>query len=757
MTRSLFFGLVFAFTLLLGACGGKSGQIGQCVPVQSMYEAKVIPVLNQHCASCHSWGGSAPREGSQFQIVPDAFPGFMDSNFNNLSEMARYKVDGNSVILAKATNSVPHKGGKVLGEDSEEYKTLQQLVADLEKDERCVPSNTSDPLFHVGMASAQSTFRNAAIHINGRVPTDQEMQALGAAQDPEAALAEHISELLEEPAFYARLIEIFNDLLLSEKYRASYNGVMELMGQNLGQFPAYNELIATCGPDGTSNETRLPCWERYEYGFAREPLELIAHIARNNRPFTEIVTAPYTLVNPYSAKIYGVTNVKFKDASDIHEWHEAKLKPVGVKLNDARSAFIPDPEVGTVAWPHAGVLTTVPFLSRFPTTPTNLNRHRARTILKIFLDTDILGLPERALESSAGPSYPNPTRDNPNCVSCHQIIDPIAGAFRAWDHELSMWYRPKAENHWPINLFPPGYQSELMPSEPDKGPQWLGERLAKDPRFPLAMVRHIYRALTGMQPLPYPATGSEHYEAKLAAWRSQNKRFQDMAAKFVAENYNIKTVFRELLTSPLYRGVIKKDLPEPIAQYQGLLRPNRIQPEALVRKIKAVTNFEWSIQQYNITFGGIDSDNVIDRVRDTNSVMENIASRMAGEVACGITANEWTVEPKQRTLLTKVSSNDVAGDAVINTLKHLYWRFQGKQIDVEDPDFKRVYDLFVQVQRAGSKAVTAGQETTYVPGCVANAATNPTVVQDANYAARAWIAVLAYFIADYTFLYEVLE
>jgi hypothetical protein len=35
-------------------------------------------------------------------------------------------------------------------------------------------------------------------------------------------------------------------------------------------------------------------------------MKLIEHIVRNDRPFTEIVTADYIMVSPYTARGYGI-------------------------------------------------------------------------------------------------------------------------------------------------------------------------------------------------------------------------------------------------------------------------------------------------------------------------------------------------------------------------------------------------------------------------------------------------------------------
>ena len=39
-------------------------------------------------------------------------------------------------------------------------------------------------------------------------------------------------------------------------------------------------------------------------GVAREPLELIAYVVMNDRPYTEVLTADYTMVNAFSDLAY---------------------------------------------------------------------------------------------------------------------------------------------------------------------------------------------------------------------------------------------------------------------------------------------------------------------------------------------------------------------------------------------------------------------------------------------------------------------
>src|SRR5690606_31681849 len=89
---------------------------------------------------------------------------------------------------------------------------------------------------------------------------------------------------------------------------------------------------------------------------AREPLEIVINVVKSDRPFTDIVLADYTMVNPYSARSYGLDLAMFADPNDPNEWVEHDFEDI----------------------PQAGILTTSVFLNRYPTTPTNRNRHRSR-------------------------------------------------------------------------------------------------------------------------------------------------------------------------------------------------------------------------------------------------------------------------------------------------------------------------------------------------------------------------------------------
>src|SRR5439155_24883790 len=125
---------------------------------------------------------------------------------------------------------------------------------------------------------------------------------------------------------------------------------------------------------------------------------LIVPIVRNDEPFTGIVTADYIMVSPYSARGYGVFDelkAKFKNPDDPFEYIPVKLKALVGRSKDSNQ------DSATGFYPHAGLLSTFQYLTRYPTTETNRNRLRARMYYQHFLGVDVLELAARVSAAAA--------------------------------------------------------------------------------------------------------------------------------------------------------------------------------------------------------------------------------------------------------------------------------------------------------------------------------------------------------------------
>ncbi|HEY8379304.1 MAG TPA: DUF1592 domain-containing protein [Nannocystis sp.] len=742
---------------VLGACKGGGEDGDSCVSTREYFVNEVWPkVLGKTCISCHGPAGVAEEQGAEFRLLPPSYPGFLDANLEAVREHASVSYDGLSALLAKPSGKTKHGGGEVLKADSEEYRLLESLLAQIKEPRECPDADGAD-LDAVELLSPEETLRKAALHLAGRLPTAEELADVAGSEE---ALADAVRELLEEDAFYDRLGDIFNDLLLTDRYLIYTGFAVNLLNEQ--DFPNA----------GLPWDAILDDAVRYQINraVAREPIDLINYIVRNDRPFTEILTADYTVFNPFSAALYGV-DLKFDDPNDPREFKEGKLFSMrgGVKRT----------------LPHAGVLSSPMFLNRFPTTPTNRNRHRARMTYKLFLATDILRIGERPIDPSLSEAYTNPTRDDKQCNFCHQLIDPVAGAFQNYDDYDQ---EVLTDREWYPEMFAPGFAGEDMPkSEFPRALEWLAKRIADDPRFVIATVHTVFRALTGVEPLHFPTdTADPLYAARLKAWEAQDALFRKLGEDFVADDYNLKTVIVGVVLSPYFRGVSidKAELTEEeAAELDGVGVGRLSTPELLANKIHATTGIrwirgwdlrDWLATDYRILYGGIDSDTVTRRLGTMNGIMSAVAGRMANEVACAVTAYDFSRPVDKRKLFPKVTLDhvplgptgaeipDVIADIKANIV-HLHQQLLGETLTEDDPEVERTYNLFLETWKEGVENVAGGSENAWLSWwCQARVDPNTNVDlpeaekinTDENYVIRSWMAVMSYLLSDYRFLYE---
>jgi hypothetical protein len=566
---------------------------------------------------------------------------------------------------------------------------------------------------------------------------------------------------MKEDAFSERIKEIFNDVFLTDRYMGYSSYAANLL--NKAHFPnagdAWFETLSS------ADKTRA------NKALAREPLELVAHIVKHDKPFTEIVTAGYTVMNPFSAKVYNAEGLKFASPNDENEFVEAKI----VALGDTSKG-----EPAKMQVPHAGVLTSPVWLNRFPTTPTNRNRHRARMIFQFFLATDILKVADRPIDPTAATAMPNPTREDQSCSVCHRMLDPIAGSFLKYDENDQEKFEPG--NNWHQEMFPAGFGAKTMEtSEYTAALPWLGAEIVKDPRFSLSAVYTVFKALTGQDPLDYPSdTTSPTLAQELVAWNSQDAMFRRIADAFVEQNYNLKVVFAGVVLSPQFRATnTRTDVNDARkAELAGVGTGRLITPEVLGRKVRAVTGIPWGkgvgyaktdylSSDYRVLYGGIDSDDVTKRLSTPNGVMANVGWRMANEVACQTTAWDLSLSDKSRRFLFPYvdasDTPDAGADAIKKNIQYLHAHVLGESLPLGDAELERTYKLFVDTWNEGKAALAAKTLTEdLVTACRArkdpytdkDLPTADRLEKDPDYTVRAWMAVVTYLLSDFHFLYE---
>lgn len=743
---------VCSVAVAVSACKGGEEEGGECVDDRTFFSQQVWNTMKaKDCVGCHNPGGEG--RNSKFILQQETVSGWQDANMTMMRDVAAFERDGVSLLLLKPSGQVAHEGGALLPPGSPEYEALEEMVARFKDPVSCGEQTRTEEHFDgVVLMTPEETLRKATLNLVGRLPTAAEefRVATGGVE----ALDVEVDRLMLEDGFYSRLEQIWNDQFLVERYVGRDNAV-DLLDEDF--YPNGRWYVPDDERDFSGeNQEFLEAARMYTNdAVARAPLKLASYIVRNNLPFTEIVTADYMVVNPYSARAYGITGIQWEDPLDPEEWKAGK---------------IPN-------HPHAGVMTDPMWLNRFPTTDTNRNRHRARMVFWFFLATDVLKLAERPLDIATVSEH-NPTVNNPNCSVCHAPMDPVAGMLQNWDAQGN--YNPREEG-WYQEMPQPGFDNWTMPAAATAtATQQLAQKIAADRRFATAMVQHIYRGLTGLEPLSYPGDSTHpDFQSDLLQYEIQSRVFDDIAQLFIDTNYNLKAIFKELIKSPYFRAKDHtSEDPAVLASVGEVGQGRLLTPELLDKKIVAVTGMRWADNNgepylldpndYLILYGGIDSDDVTIRIGDPNGIMSGIQYRMANEMACQTVARDFTQAPEKRRYFPFVepaymprdnSGFDVAEaqSAIRKNIKYLHWHVLGERLDADDPQLQATYDLFVQTW---DELKAAGVDPN-LQNCAArndfNGAELPEeqrIDADPDFTIRAWMAVITYMLSDYNFLYE---
>lgn len=701
---------------------------------------------NTQCASCHGEDGQGAAVA--VSLVNCANCGDLDTLSNYIA----------NVMPLGATDSCVD----TCASDIAIYIDTVFQVDDSPVVEQAISAIQSMPL--------EDTLRKASLQLVSRLPTESEIAQVNSGG--ETGLRSVLDSMMTEDAFYDRLSEIFNDLILTDRYLTGNGQPAEALSLML----VFPDAFWFGDPQTADrNAEYFQTLFTTNDSVAREPLELINFVVKNELPMTEILTADYFMVNPYSAKSYGVFDeLSFQDEYDANEWLPAQLEDLEFVTRGGNTI-----EVGDI--PHAGLLTSLMFLNRYPTSDTNRNRGRSRVVYDLFLDVDILALEGTRPDGEAVDiSSPAPTLDNDDCVVCHGLLDPVASSFENWTE--NGFYLPQLP--WYDDMFQAGFAGIDRPdSEEPQSLQWLAGEMAKDPRFNDAMVRIVYFGLVGREPLDPP--GEDGTAAQWDAYNAESVHLDELKAAFAADNQNLKTLIKEIILSPYWRAEGLEDQSFAIIHEEtGAAR--LLSPEMLHRKIGALLGFEWrgmldfyyltkevdsqarlldDRQYYQQIYGGIDSFVVTERLTEPNGLMVYVQERMANELACYAIPNDFLAPASERLLLPFVEPQmqpvgQANQDAIMANIQHLHSYLLAEDLDIGDPELQTTYDLFTSVWEAGESAVNVTESAELPALCQRNRELltgdplqNP-LTDDPDYVIRSWMAVAAYLMSDYRFVYE---
>ena len=739
-------------------------------PADSFFTNEVwIKVGAQSCLKCHKLGGEAEDGGSEFVLQdPERSLGaardeVLRQNRDAFALMARRKEGDQSRILLKATGKLKHGGKEALKLESTGYRVLADFVTRLHVPPtaaalaRAMAEDKNAPPFFDGivMLDDQKLLRRVTLSLAGRLPTDSELSAV--ASQGRKAFPTLLDAVMKEDAFYARLREGFNDIFLTVGYDDVPENALsyEHFSTTRGWTEKYD--LSKITDEKARQKEKYKISGDYRKAMLGEPMKLIEYIVQNDRPFTEIVTADYIMVTPYTSRGYGIfeeLKSKFKNPEDPFEYIPVKLKKLVGRNRDE------DEDSATDFYAHAGLLSNFQYLKRYPTTETNRNRARARVYFLQFLGIDVLELAARVTDAAAvSAKYEVPTMQATECVVCHKTIDPIAGLFQDYWKFEGVYGRRKGG--WFKDMFGPGFEGEDLPEkERWRALPWLGERTAKDPRFAVAMVEHVNYILTGRKVLLAPKDLEDPlFNAKRRAYQEQRKQIEAIAVRFSQNGFNLKNAFKDLIDSDFYRAdglasVAIDKSPARRAELDdvGLIR--MLAPEQVERKVAAIFGQPWGKlnDQMAMLYGGIDSKEVTERAADPSGAMGAIQRILANDVACKQTSLDFSRKPAERKLFPDIETDVLPGaspeaDAKIRkTIAHLHQRVLGRTDAPGSPEIERTYQLFAGIVADAAEHKNVSKEENY--SC------RQALVPDPKYTVRAWRAVLTYLLRRPEFLYE---
>lgn len=740
---------------------------------QEFFETEVWAKVGAlECLKCHKLGGDA--EDTRFVLVdPKRVAGAeqaqaLRQNRESFTKMARLKEGDQSRLLLKVLGGLDHGGKQVLKPDSAGHRVLQEFVhrvhAPIPKSAIEATQDPNAPPFFEGvlMLDDRRLVRRVTLSLAGRLPTDAELSAVSS--EGLKALPAIMDGIMTEDAFYARLREGFNDIFLTL-------GVDGNADQTVLSYEHFEKTrhwyqkhdLSFIKEIADKNERQRAEWRlaaEYRDGLLAEPMKLIEHIVRNDKPFTEIVTADYIMVSPYAARGYGIYDEvkdRFKDPNDRHEFIPVKLKSL---VGRSRQE---DQESASGFYPHAGLLSTFQYLTRYPTTETNRNRLRARMYFQHFLGVDLLELAARVSDAAAVTAkFEIPTMQASECVVCHKTMDPVAGLFQDYWKFADQGVYGRRKGGWFKDMFSAGFEGEPLPAEERwRALQWLGERTAKDPRFATTMVEHVYYILTGRKVLLQPKDVEDPlFGARQRAYQEQRKLIEGIATRFAQTGFNLKSVFKELVLSDFYRADgLATALASPQRRMElddvGLVR--LLSPEQVERKVAAIFGKPWGrlTEQTAMLYGAIDSKEVTERPTDPSGAMGAIQRILANDVACKQTALDFSRPVERRVLFPKIepdvlpTSSPEAEAQVRAAMVYLHERILGRIDAPDSPDVDRTYRLFTGI------ISDAGERKRFEP--VENYSCRQGLEQpvpDPKYTVRAWRGVVTYLLRQNEFLYE---
>jgi hypothetical protein len=511
----------------------------------------------------------------------------------------------------------------------------------------CSPEPAPAPLVEMPVARLLSRI---SLDLRGTRPSPDEIAQVEA--DP-AALDALVDQFLDDDRFPERLVSLYHEIYLTNTEKTDLRP---------NSIPFDN-----------------PRYFYWEVG--QEPLRIVAQVAKEDLPYSTIVTADWTMANEDLAQLFPL------------EWPEGQTGWHKTRYTDGR--------------PAAGVMSTNGLWWRYTTTEANANRRRANALTRILVCEDYLARPiefDQTVNLLDEGAVGDALESNPGCVNCHVSLDPVASNLFGfyWTNFTSptegRYYHPGSEKVWEdLTGVAPGWYGT-----PTNGLVDLGNAVASDPRFPTCAARQAYERL-----LRRSSTIDD--EDDITALRES----------FIAGDMKLKALYRAVTQLPVYRAA-------DVDTERGV--PYKMMtPDVLGAAVEDLTGFYWERSGYDVMrtddkglrslAGGVEGILIKQPSPTPNSALLLVQEALSYEAASAALASEVVIEPAERRLFTEVDfteTPDTDRAAMVAQIKYLHLRVFGERIEDDSEEltatlalWQELYDVENDVPRAWEGTLVA--------------------------------------------------
>jgi hypothetical protein len=431
--------------------------------------------------------------------------------------------------------------------------------------------------------------------------------------------------------------------------------------------------------------------QRINVSITEAPLRLIEHVIVEDRPYTEIVTADYTLADGAVAAVWGLQYGGTGRSWEVTHWADGR--------------------------PSAGILSDSMLFTRHSTTFSNKNRGRANAVARALLCYDFI---DRQIEIDANIDLSNPDevanaiQNNATCASCHQTLDPLAAYFSKYQP----LFVPSQADSYPLPFYTPELARVFSVRDagyfgyPGSDVAHLGQMMAQDPRFSACAARRFYAYFHQIPLADVPAERAAQLQSVLV------------------RNWSAKELIRSIVLADDF-AVSHVEVDDPERDRHALFKAR---PWQLARLIADLTGFRWEMDfdfdigwgrighvdlmtdaflGFEVLSGGIDGVNVTLPSHTMNASSSIVLDALAAQAAEQVVENDfqWL---DSRKLLTRIALDDTSEGAVREQLSDLQGRLFGTLAAADSADTTRAWQLYqAALGEAGGDAKRAWKTVLY--------------------------------------------